>query len=130
VILKAYSSQGLKLREDGMALRTIHTSTLFKPQTKSIEQDVSITVDEAMGCVVKVFKRDEALPDVLPESDIDLRGKFVMPGFVDAHTHIFLHSYDEAPSLNQKRDESFVERILRAANHCRVGLLAGYTTYR
>ena len=32
--------------------------------------------------------------------------------------------------MNQKRDESFVERIVRAVNHCRVALLAGYTTYR
>ena len=36
----------------------------------------------------------------------------------------------ENPSVNQKRDESFVERIVRSVNHCRIGLLAGYTTYR
>ena len=36
----------------------------------------------------------------------------------------------ETPSTQQKRDESFVERIVRAINHCRLGLLAGYTTYR
>lgn len=32
--------------------------------------------------------------------------------------------------MGQKRDESFVERIIRSTNHCRIGLLAGYTTYR
>ncbi|KAJ9142981.1 hypothetical protein NKR23_g6871 [Pleurostoma richardsiae] len=61
---------------------------------------------------------------------IDLRDKFVCPGFVDPHTHIFLHSYDETPPANQKRDESFVERIIRSVNHCLIGLLAAYTTYR
>ncbi|KAH9884073.1 hypothetical protein F4778DRAFT_574534 [Xylariomycetidae sp. FL2044] len=113
-----------------MVQRTLHTDTLFNPQTKSVEHGISITVDEASGSMIKVFERTEPLPDVLPEADIDLRGKFVMPGFVDAHTHIFLHAYDENPSLNQKRDESFTERIIRAVNHCRIGLLAGYTTYR
>lgn len=36
----------------------------------------------------------------------------------------------ERPSVNQKRDESIVERTVRAVNHCRIALLAGYTTYR
>lgn len=113
-----------------MPQRTLHTDTLFNPLTKGVENGVSIVVDEDTGSVVKLFGRSEPLPAVLPEGDVDLRGKFVMPGFVDAHTHIFLHSYDENPSLNQKRDESFTERVIRAVNHCRVGLLAGYTTYR
>lgn len=113
-----------------MVQRTLHTDTLFNPQTKTVEHDISIVVDEASGSIAKIYKRSEPLPDDIPEPDVDLRGKFVMPGFVDAHTHIFLHSYDEKPSLNQKRDESFAERIIRAVNHCRVGLLAGYTTYR
>ncbi|KAH9987116.1 hypothetical protein F4779DRAFT_611536 [Xylariaceae sp. FL0662B] len=113
-----------------MAQRTLHTDILFDPRTKSIEDDISITVDEVTGSIARIYKRTEHLPIEISEPDVDLRGKFVMPGFVDAHTHIFLHSYDETPSLNQKRDESFVERILRAANHCRAGLLAGYTTYR
>jgi len=49
---------------------------------------------------------------------------------VDAHTHIFLHAYSEVSSINQMRDESLVERVIRATNHCRAGLLAGFTTYR
>jgi imidazolonepropionase-like amidohydrolase len=39
-----------------------------------------------------------------------------------------LHS--EASAITQKRDESVPERIIRAVNHCRTALLAGYTTYR
>lgn len=113
-----------------MVLRTLHTDTLFNTQTKTVEHGVSIVVDEELGSIVKIYTRSEPLPDNILEPDVDLRGKFVMPGFVDGHTHIFLHSYDEKPSLNQKRDESFAERIIRAINHCRIGLLAGYTTYR
>ena len=53
-----------------------------------------------------------------------------MSGFVDAHTHIFLHAYSETSSLNQMLHESLVERVCRATQHCRAALMAGYTTYR
>ncbi|KAL0937738.1 amidohydrolase domain containing protein [Colletotrichum truncatum] len=36
----------------------------------------------------------------------------------------------EASSTVQERDESIVERIVRATNHLRAALLSGYTTYR
>lgn len=38
-------------------------------------------------------------------------------------------THSEAGALEQKRDESMTERIVRGANHCRTALLAGYTTY-
>ncbi|KAF8858501.1 hypothetical protein BDZ45DRAFT_651288 [Acephala macrosclerotiorum] len=112
---------------------TLHTSTLFDAKQKRFVKDISVTVNSDTGLITKVYSRNEAetpFPQTLPEGDIDLRGKYVMPGFVDAHTHIFLHSYDEASAVQQKRDESMAERIIRAVNHCRTALLAGYTTYR
>lgn len=36
----------------------------------------------------------------------------------------------ERSSTEQERDESIVERTVRATNHVREALLAGYTTYR
>ncbi|KAL4875349.1 amidohydrolase [Aspergillus karnatakaensis] len=112
-----------------MSTYTVHTSSLFDPKQKAVLSDISITVDTQTGTITDVFARSEPLASIAA-GDVDLRGQFVMPGLVDAHTHIFLHSYDERPSLQQKRDESIVERIVRAANHCRIALLAGYTTYR
>ncbi|RFU28994.1 hypothetical protein B7463_g7336, partial [Scytalidium lignicola] len=109
---------------------TIHTSILFDPKKKEWLNDMSVTVDPTTGCITKYFQRTEDLGDCVPKNDIDLRGKYVLPGFVDAHTHIFLHSYQERASLNQKRDESPTERIIRAVNHCRTALLSGFTTYR
>ena len=63
---------------------------------------------------------------------------------VDAHSHVFLHDYKEASSINQERDEryvascdqfelkltrsSFVERVVRGTMHCRKALLAGYVS--
>ena len=74
------------------SLLTIHTSVLFDPKKKAFVKDISITIDSNSGAIVDVYHRNEALGQV-PEGDIDLRGKVVMPGLVDAHTHVFLHSY-------------------------------------
>lgn len=116
---------------------TVHTSLLFSPTEKRFLSDVSIVVSPKTGLIKATYKRSvaesEALGHVSPP-DVDLRSKdnavTVLPGLVDAHTHIFLHSYLETPSVNQMRDESPTERTIRATNHLRAALLAGYTTYR
>lgn len=41
-----------------------------------------------------------------------------------------LDLFRERPALEQMRDESIVERTIRATNHVRRALLSGYTTYR
>lgn len=67
---------------------------LFDPKKKQFVKNVSIKVDREHGSIVEVYTRqsdDEV--DALQDGDIDLRDKVVMPGFVDAHTHIFLHPY-------------------------------------
>jgi imidazolonepropionase-like amidohydrolase len=75
---------------------TVHTSTLFDPKLKAFVHDVSITVDSKSGLIVDVSTRAaETLGDSVPTGDVDLRGKVVMPGFVDAHTHVYLHSYEQ-----------------------------------
>ena len=109
---------------------TIHTDCLFDPKKKAFIKDTSIVVAPETGLITHVYQRTAALGDPIQDPDIDLRGKCVLPGLVDAHTHIFLHPYSETSSLNQMRDESLVERVIRATNHCRAALLAGYTTYR
>ena len=72
---------------------TIHTSQLFDPKQKKFLKNISVSVSPESGLITKVANRDDS-PVVLGEGDIDLRGSYVMPGFVDAHTHIFLHSYE------------------------------------
>jgi imidazolonepropionase-like amidohydrolase len=80
-----------------MTQYTLHTSSLFDPKLKKVRRNVSITVDSATGLIHRVYERDDKrqdFSDVMKEGDVDLRGKFVMPGLVDAHTHVFLHSYE------------------------------------
>ncbi|KAL1872386.1 hypothetical protein Daus18300_004356 [Diaporthe australafricana] len=106
----------------------LHSSLLFDPQKKAFVKDVSIKIDLQSGGITAVYER--ASDEEIRDGDIDLRGKVVMPGFVDAHTHIFLHPYSERSAPEQMRDESIVERTVRATNHAREALLSGYTTYR
>ncbi|KAK3694829.1 hypothetical protein B0T22DRAFT_477543 [Podospora appendiculata] len=115
---------------------TLHSSLLFDPKKKAFIPNVSIEINRATGAIIKVYTRpssssSEPVLTLLP-GDIDLRGsnKLVMPGFVDSHTHIFLHAYTERGATEQMRDESPVERTVRATHHARAALLAGYTTYR
>ncbi|KAI1188414.1 hypothetical protein F5B17DRAFT_395832 [Nemania serpens] len=111
---------------------TIHTSSLFDSRNKRFASDVSIDVDTSTGLITRTYERRQSLPpyNVSDSKTIDLRGLTVLPGLVDAHTHIFLHGYSKTPSMNQMRDESLVERVVRATNHARDALMAGYTTYR
>ena len=83
-----------------MTILTIHTDTLFDPKLKAFVNDVSLSVDTETGLIAHVFHREEALDDHVQKPDIDLRGKVVCPGFVDAHTHIFLHSYESVEGFS------------------------------
>lgn len=76
-----------------MAQYTIHTSSLFDPKLKKVRSNISITVDKTSGVIVKIYTRNDK-KITMHDGDVDLREKFVMPGLVDAHTHIFLHSYE------------------------------------
>ncbi|KAK3336682.1 hypothetical protein B0T19DRAFT_378635 [Cercophora scortea] len=113
---------------------TLHSSLLFDPKKKAFLPNVSIEIFRATGAITKAYTRpaSSSSPLDLQDGDIDLRGanRVVMPGFVDSHTHIFLHAYTERDATEQMRDESPVERIVRATHHARAALLAGYTTYR
>jgi len=108
-----------------MSTFTIHTSLLFDPKKKDFVTDTSITVDKTTGLITEVYHRESTLPSHVSLSNVDLRGGVVLPGFVDAHMHIFLHAYSEMPSLNQMLDESLVERVIHAVNHCRTAFWQG-----
>jgi imidazolonepropionase-like amidohydrolase len=61
---------------------------------------------------------------------VTLPGMTVLPGLIDAHSHLLLHPYDEAPWEDQVLKEPLAERICRATAHARAGLLSGFTTLR
>ncbi|HEY6330181.1 MAG TPA: amidohydrolase family protein [Blastocatellia bacterium] len=61
---------------------------------------------------------------------IDLAGLTLMPGLIEAHSHVLLHPYSETPWNDQVAHESIALRVARATNHLRDTLMAGFTTIR
>ncbi|HEX5601870.1 MAG TPA: amidohydrolase family protein [Pyrinomonadaceae bacterium] len=61
---------------------------------------------------------------------IDLPGLTLMPGLIEAHSHILLHPYSETVWNDQVARESLSLRVARATNHLRNTLQAGFTTIR
>jgi imidazolonepropionase-like amidohydrolase len=61
---------------------------------------------------------------------VDLAGATLLPGLIDAHTHLFLHPYDETPWTDQVLREPRALRVARSVVHAEQTLLAGFTTIR
>lgn len=61
---------------------------------------------------------------------IALPGMTLLPGLIDAHSHVLLHPYNEALWNDQVLKEPLAYRTILAVNHSRATLLAGFTTLR
>jgi imidazolonepropionase-like amidohydrolase len=74
-----------------------------------------------------------AMRDVSVPADaklIELPGLTLMPGLIEAHSHILLHAYTETVWNDQVAHEALSLRVARATNHLRNELWAGFTTLR
>ncbi len=61
---------------------------------------------------------------------IDLPGTTLLPGLIDAHSHVFLHPYNETLWNDQVMKESLAYRTILAVRHCEATLMAGFTALR
>jgi imidazolonepropionase-like amidohydrolase len=61
---------------------------------------------------------------------IDLPGMTLLPGLIDAHSHIFLHPYNETLWNDQVLKEPVDYRTIAATIHSRDTLMAGFTALR
>jgi imidazolonepropionase-like amidohydrolase len=61
---------------------------------------------------------------------IELPGMTLLPGLIDAHSHLFLRPYNQMPWNDQVLKEAEALRTARATVHARATLLAGFTTLR
>jgi len=86
-----------------------------------------------------VLVRGERIEAVGPASEvkapadakvIEMSGTTLMPGLIEAHSHVLLHPYNETTWNDQNAHESLALRVARATNHLRSTLLAGFTTLR
>lgn len=86
-----------------------------------------------------VLVKGERIDSVGPAADvraptdarvIELPGTTLLPGLIEAHSHLYLHPYNEASWDDQVMKESFTLRVCRATQHARATLQAGFTTIR
>ena len=77
---------------------------------------------EAVGAANEVSAPDAKV--------IDLQGLTLMPGLIEAHSHILLHPYSETLWNDQVAHEALSLRVARATNHLRAELMNGFTTIR
>ncbi|KAH7105017.1 hypothetical protein BKA62DRAFT_669325 [Auriculariales sp. MPI-PUGE-AT-0066] len=104
------------------------SSKMFDPASVSFVYDKIIAVHGPSGVILSVDDMPSDL--VLKSTDVDLRGMTVLPGLIDAHVHLFLHTYGETSWAEQTTSETIVERTVRATNHARRTLMAGFTAVR
>lgn len=77
---------------------------------------------ESVGPAASINARDAGV--------IDLPGLTLIPGLIDAHSHVLLHPYNETSWDDQVLRESLGERVARATVHLARTLEAGFTTVR
>jgi imidazolonepropionase-like amidohydrolase len=70
------------------------------------------------------------LPQYKIDTNIILKGQTLLPGFIEGHSHLFLHPYNETDWNDQVLKESRAERLIRAVNHAKATLMSGFTTVR
>ena len=61
---------------------------------------------------------------------IDLQQLTLLPGLIDAHSHVLLHPYTESSWNDQVAREALSLRVARATNHLRSTLMVGFITIR
>ena len=61
---------------------------------------------------------------------VDLPGTTLMPGLIEAHSHVLLHPYNETSWNDQVAHETLALRIARATTALKATLDAGFTTIR
>ena len=97
------------------------------------------TAGEPLHAGWVVLTQGERIAAVGPQSTVqvpqdalvvDLPGTTLLPGLMDAHSHLFLHPYNEARWDDQVLKEPVPYRTLRAGVQARATLLAGFTTLR
>ena len=72
----------------------------------------------------------ESLNAPADATTIELPNTTLMPGMIEAHSHLLLHPYDETPWNDQVLHEPEALRVARAVNHAKATLMAGFTTVR
>jgi imidazolonepropionase-like amidohydrolase len=92
------------------------------------------TMHEGWGVVVRGARIESVGPAAnlaaANTTPVDLPGTTLMPGLIEAHSHVLLHPYNETPWNDQVAHEPLALRIARATASLKATLEAGFTTIR
>ncbi len=102
----------------------LHPSRIWSADD-GVREGLSVLVDG--NRIAKIAPRGEIGGT---DESIELAGCTLLPGLMDLHSHLFLHPYNETPWDDQVLKESEAYRTVRAVNHARATLAAGFTTLR
>jgi imidazolonepropionase-like amidohydrolase len=109
------------------AVYLLRPAHVFDGESAQLHDDWAIVVRgqkiEAVGSPAMIRVPAEA-------KLIELPGLTLMPGLIEAHSHVLLHPYSETVWNDQVAHESLALRTARATNHLRNTLMAGFTTIR
>jgi imidazolonepropionase-like amidohydrolase len=111
------------------------TATVYLLKPARVWDGISNQCREGWVVMVRGERIESAGPagEVKAPADakvVDLPGTTLMPGLIEAHSHILLHPYNETSWNDQVAHESLALRVSRATNHLRATLRAGFTTIR
>jgi imidazolonepropionase-like amidohydrolase len=105
----------------------VKADRVFDAQSEQTHAGWAVLVQGAR--IVAVGPLDQIHPP--PDTQvIDLPGTTLLPGLIDAHSHIFLHPYNETLWNDQVLKEPLAYRTIEAVQHVHDTLMAGFTALR
>lgn len=122
---------GLLLTAAAATAQTKDTALLLKPDR--VFDGVSVHANWAVlveGNLISAAGEMGSIHPSGPVKIIELKGKTLLPGLIEGHSHLLLHPYNETKWDEQVMNEARSERVARAVVHAQKTLLAGFTTVR
>lgn len=117
----------LKAQTDLDSVTILLPARVFDAEAGSMRDDWAVIIK---GDRIQAVGPAEQLGRSAGAVVIELPGATLLPGLIDAHSHVTLHPYDETPWADQVVRESLEERTIRAVAHARASLLSGFTLLR
>ena len=127
VLLTATKAQQQSAQTDTYIPYLLKPARVFDGESAQLHEGWAVIV---RGLRIDAVGPLKSLPVPPNAVVIELPGLTLMPGMIEAHSHVLLHPYSETVWNDQVTKESLSLRVARATNHLRNTLQAGFTTIR